>query len=194
MKNQKQPNMVSYLISIHDESLWFSFLYLLAAVLLSYFLNLGFFIILVLVHLTLDVAKHRIAGSSPAKSLFYAFREGIVDVAFIFIGLAMGLYTQVAIGIGATKALFSAQSLRFIRALPRITPGKHLVSSFTTLFVHFDKKRKPIALDRNFTTLEKFFLGVLLFFILAVLTTPLFIEITPDFLKIFFWTELVPRW
>ena len=78
----------------HDHSKVFFVLYLTLSVGLSVIFNLGFFILLAGIHYAMDIAKHKMNGLNNLNAIRASARECILDIMFIFIGLASAIVLQ----------------------------------------------------------------------------------------------------
>ena len=174
-------------------------MYFVLAIGLSFFLNLGFFFLLVLVHLVLDIAKHRMIGASWKRALGRGAREGLVDLAFLFVGLVLGLYVFVGLAAGlpqAGRAIAAARVsklARFGRIAARTASAQRFVETFMQLFLYLDEHNELVQIDGEFTKVEKAFVIILVICLILLAVSPWLIGVTPEVFLQYLSVELVPR-
>ncbi len=127
-------------ITHHDHSRAFFITYLGLSIALSVIFNLGFFIILALIHFAMDIAKYKILGQKNAHALLCATKDCLIDFAFIFVGIALALVIHHGLGVGVARAASAARAgrasgalrqtilIRAVRALkivPKAIIGEH---------------------------------------------------------------------
>lgn len=155
------PRVVRW-ISRHDENWPFFFIYLFVSIVLSIYFNLGFFLLLIFVHLLLDLVKHWHSNNRKTNhfryALMYAFRDGfLLDFFLLVVAFAFGYIFHFTFAVSIANG---ARLLRFVeledmlRVLSRVIVADWLVThiSWLALYVREIDQRKfymPPRLQRH---------------------------------------------
>lgn len=207
-KRQARPQGMSrfaHFVQTHDEDPAFFWMYFILGFGLSFLFNMGFFVILAIAHFGLDYTKHRMLGMPKKQALKRAARESIVDIAFIFIGLVLGLYVHTAFTFGvahAGRSLAVSQAARLNnlarianigRAAARAASAQRFVEAFTSLVLKRDDSGQLVMIDGKMTTVEKVFVGILIICVILLLASPWIVGVTPESFVNYVQAELIPR-
>ncbi|MCA9375988.1 MAG: hypothetical protein KC925_02905 [Candidatus Doudnabacteria bacterium] len=205
IQNVPKPRTLSkegvlYTVKTHDDRVWFFIGYFILGFVLSYYLNLGFFLLLSVLHFVLDVTKHRLLGDSWRESLQHGLRESLVDAAFFFVGFVLGLYVHVAVTVGIagagralafTRAARVGRAARLGQAAARSTTASRTVETFSKIYLK--KNTHLIQIDGKLTLAEKIFSTLLILCWFLLLLSPLLIDVTPEILLDYMNAQLIPR-
>jgi hypothetical protein len=176
----KKPKKILAFIDRHDENWVFFFVYLALSIILSLFFNIGFFLLLVLVHVLLDFLKHWHSSNRTTNharhAFLYAMRDGFLfDFVLLLIGFAIGYIFHLTLAVGVSRGVKLASSDAvdtLFRALPRIVAADWVVEKIAILsaYVREHDKRK-VYMPPRLTNFEKTLIatGVLLLGIILVL-------------------------
>lgn len=171
---------ILHFIEEHDESWVFFFVYLVMSILLSIFFNLGFFLMLMLVHLALDFIKHWKSANRHTnrfwRALEYALRDGfLLDFVLLLLAFSFGFILEFAFAIGLSRGVKVASSIRvqnLLRAVPRVVVGNWIVENVTQLTIYLNEHdKKKVYMPVRMTRFEKFLVAsmvvvtVLIFFL-----------------------------
>lgn len=116
-------NSVRTFAHTHDNLPAFHAAYLVLTFLAAAMLNIGFFAVIILGHMALDVFKYREVHSLNWKrTLEGAARESIVDVTLLLFGLVIAVYLHPSLtGLAGIKGMMLAE-LTVARAIGVMTP------------------------------------------------------------------------
>lgn len=124
----------------HDDLPAFHAGFLVLTFLAAAMFNLGFFAVLILVHMGLDVFKyrdvHRFTWKKTAEGVV---RESIVDIALFTMGLAVSVYLHPTLALyTGIKGLMLAE-LTVLRAVGVMTPKLKILYDFLKILAHVDQ-------------------------------------------------------
>ncbi len=116
----------------HDDIPAFHAAYLVGTFLAAALLNLGFFALLIAVHMCLDYVKYRdLHRYGLLTTMRLMVRESIIDIALFLVALTFAVYLNHSFAIAAISGLARAE-LTIIRALglliPKIEIAEHAIS------------------------------------------------------------------
>lgn len=131
----------------HDEwplfRIWFSVLTIVASIVL----NLGIFVVLVLMHMALDIVKYRTRHNLPWHWVFVeTMRESLMDIFFIVLGILLGIIFHHSIAIGGLGRMAELEVLLLdllLRVGPRIKIAEHLLEVILYWRHHFESQFVP---------------------------------------------------
>ncbi|OGJ63141.1 hypothetical protein A3A67_01720 [Candidatus Peribacteria bacterium RIFCSPLOWO2_01_FULL_51_18] len=122
--------------SRHDEIPAFHAAYLVATFLVAALLNLGFFLILILAHMFLDIVKyrdyHRYSWSETARGVM---AENIVDIALFMLALTFTVYLDHSFALVALSGLIRSE-LTLIKAVGTLVPKIEILEHAVRTMVH----------------------------------------------------------
>lgn len=123
----------------HDDLPAFHAAFLVLTFMAAALLNLGFFAILILMHMGLDVFKYReVHKFGWSKTIEGVVRESIVDIALFAMGLAIAVYLHPSLALySGLKGLVLAE-LTVLRALGVLTPKLKILFDFIKIASHVD--------------------------------------------------------
>ncbi|MFC1640528.1 hypothetical protein ACFL2D_00605 [Patescibacteria group bacterium] len=192
-----------HFLSEHDESWVFFFAYLVASILLSMYFNLGFFLILVLVHLFLDFLKHWHSSNRKTNRMLYAayysIRDGFLFDLFLFlVAFSIGYMLEATIAIGLSRGVKIATSLRvqtILRALPRIFIADWILENIVqvTIYLHEHDKKKTF-LPVRMKLFERFLLVGITAMVVLIAFLPFVMGDTINGLFDYMRVELIPSY
>lgn len=197
----KKPKKLLAFIDGHDESWGFFFVYLFASLFLSYYFNLGFFILLLCVHMFLDFLKHwhsNNRATNHARAAFlYALRDGFLfDAVFILGSLNLGFLFHVIIAAGFSRGIKLASSETVdavLRAVPRFISADWIVEHVATVSSYLrehDKRR--VFMSPRMTNYEKTLVVLGCFFIALLFVLPVVMNESYATLFTYMRHELIP--
>lgn len=134
------PRVVKW-ISRHDDNWVFFVGYIVLSIVLSVFFNLGFFLILIVVHFLLDLVKHWHSNNKKTDDFWYAFqfalRDGFLLDFFLFvIAFAFGyvFHFTFAVAISNGARLFALVEIEdIVRILSRLVIADWVISHIAWL-------------------------------------------------------------
>ena len=158
MPKYKRPNKLAHFLVTHDYSRLFFISYLLLSVGLSIIFNLGFFVLLAVIHYCMDIYKYRHGGLGYRTSMVASLRDCMVDVMFIFIGYASAIVFQAGFGIGIARSIAAEErllislrteeqvlvkSLKTLKLIPKIFLGERAFEA-TSYMLTASEQRKAL--------------------------------------------------
>lgn len=107
----------------HDNLPAFHAAYLVLTLLAAAMFNLGFFAVLIIAHMGLDVFKYRdVHGLSWKRTVEGVIRESMVDIALFFMGLVVAVYLHPTLfAYSSIKGMMMAE-VTVVRAVGLLTP------------------------------------------------------------------------
>jgi len=121
----------------HDEIPAFHAAYLVLSFLAAAILPLGFFALLIALHMALDIIKYRdIHGCSYAVTVRAVILESIVDLALLFAAAAFAVYFHHTFGMAAVSGLIRSE-LTIVRALGMLIPKYEILQHIVAVFMNF---------------------------------------------------------
>lgn len=141
----------------HDDLPAFHAAFLVLTFLAAALLNLGFFALLIAIHMALDVFKYREVHNLPFKQVVEGvIRESIVDITLLLFGLTIAVYLHPSVtGISGVKGIMLAQ-LTVVRGAGVIAPKLKILYDFLKVLSHVELylKRLHPRFKKKPTTLE----------------------------------------
>ncbi len=120
----------------HDDIPAFHAAYLVGTFLSAAIFHLGFFAILIAMHMCLDYVKYRDYFRFDLRTTFKAMMlESIVDIACFMVALTFSVYLNTSYLLVATSGLLRS-GLTILRAVGTIVPKIRILESFVTTFVN----------------------------------------------------------
>ena len=197
----KLERIVRY-IDDHDEQWLFFFAYLALSIYLSFFLNLGFFVILLVIHVLLDFLKHLHSSNRKTNQLRHAFvyavRDGLVfDLFLLLLAFIFGYIFEATLAVGLSKGVKLANSpgvRAFLRAVPRVFLANWVIENIVVLTLYLnehDKKKTYMAV--KMTRFEKVIVSLMGVALVALFFLPPIFGESYSHLVDYAMRELVPR-
>lgn len=123
----------------HDDLPAFHAAYLVLTLLAAALFNLGFFALLIVMHMMLDVFKYRdVHGYSWSKTIEGVIRESIIDVSLLLMGLTIAVYLHPSLALfTGLKGILLAE-ITILRAIGVISPKLKILYDFLKIFAHVD--------------------------------------------------------
>lgn len=159
----------------HDDDVVFAIAYLASSVVLSLVFSLGAFAILAGFHFLMDIVKHKLIGAGIFKSIIRGIRDSLIDISFLFLGFAMGVYFEYAFALGLSRGLVQLRYLRLFQVFPKLGILNRVIDDIAYFFLRIKEHNYEIAFDGNFTILEKIFLAVVIVSIAFVALSPVLV-------------------
>lgn len=140
----------------HDDVPAFHATFLVATFLAAAILNLGFFLILIVLHMILDFVKYRDVFHYGYKMTFKAMiLESISDIALFLMGLTVAVYFSHTFMLAAAGGLVRSE-LTVLKALgtliPKIVIFEHMVTIAVSVRSYLDTE--VLGLHGAFTRLQ----------------------------------------
>lgn len=187
----------------HDHKLHFFLLYLSLGILLSFLFNLGVFVLLVLVHFLLDVSKHNLSLLTRKEIFFRALRDSSIDIMFVFVALALGVWLHLVVGIGVAKGVLASRSTSmltregeivgsFAKFLSKAVLGERLIKSFVHIGFKLQNHERNLYSGKPLGRIDYFIIGVIATSILLILVSPILFNSGYDQLLDALSKELIP--
>lgn len=123
----------------HDDIPAFHAAYLVTTFLVAAVFSLGYFAILILLHMMLDFVKYRdYFHYSLPMTIKAMILESIVDVAFFFTSLTFGVYLSHDLALSLVSGVFRS-SLTLVEAFGTILPKIYIVEHSLAVIVSFQQ-------------------------------------------------------
>ncbi len=120
----------------HDDLPVFQAAYLVGAFLAALIFNIGFFLILVTLHIALDTAKYRTKfGFSYGNSLRHALVESLFDICLFSVALACMLYLNHSYGLAAISGIARTE-LTLMRVFGTVGPKMKILRDTVRASLH----------------------------------------------------------
>ena len=172
MKTNTFYNSLLRFIQSHDEHMLFQLTYLVLVILAVMFLNLGFFVLLILVHMSLDIVKYRHFHKLSAVQTFMStLHESMIDIMLLLVGLVISVYFQHSIGIVALSGFIRAESSLtrvFVMFFSKFTATTHFVKPLTRLQQHFESVHRSLPTSLTVADRLYLYLTAFCFFLLVI--------------------------
>ncbi len=141
----------------HDDIPAFHAAYLVSTFLAAAILHLGFFAILIGIHMCLDYVKYRDFYRFSLLTTFRAiFLESLVDITLLCISLTFAIYLSHDFMLAAVSGLLRSE-LTVLRAFGTIIPRIRILEHFLTIFMNYHEYMHTVnpALCGSFTRFQK---------------------------------------
>jgi hypothetical protein len=124
----------------HDDLPAFHAAYLILTILAAAMFNLGFFGLLICIHMVMDVYKYReVHGMTWKRTTEGVVRESILDIALFMMGLVVAVYLHPSLlAYTSIKGMMVAE-LTVIRAVGMLTPKLKILYDFLKILAHIDQ-------------------------------------------------------
>ncbi|MBP9774107.1 MAG: hypothetical protein KBD00_05815 [Candidatus Peribacteraceae bacterium] len=120
----------------HDDLPVFQAAYLVGAFLAALIFNIGFFLVLVSIHVVLDTIKYRQRfGFSIGNSVRHALVESLFDISLFLVALALTLYLNHSYGLAAISGIARTQ-LTLLAAIGTVGPKMKILRDTVTASLH----------------------------------------------------------
>lgn len=120
----------------HDELPAFHAAYLVLAFLSALIFNLGAFGLIIVAHMALDVVKYReYHGLSWKLTWKGVWKESLVDVTLLLVGLVFSIYLHHSVGVASVSALMRVE-ISFIRTAAMLVPKLKILHHFLKVIAH----------------------------------------------------------
>jgi len=187
-------NPLSYFAKHHDELPAFHAAYLALTIIAAAMLNLGFFALLIAVHMALDVYKYRVVHKSEWREVGEGvMRESLLDVTLLLLGMVFAVYlynvtlgAQVT-GYGAAKLSLLKGALLFI---PKLTILHHFLKVVS--HVHHYIENMHVHINKPWRTVEITCITICLLSLFLLAFAPSLLQIDRDIILTIFANILNP--
>ncbi len=133
----------------HDDIPAFHAAYLVGAFLAAALLNLGFFGVLIVVHMSLDYIKYRdIHHFSRRLTIKAMLRESMIDIALLLLALVFVVYLNHSFALAAISGMARAE-LTIVRALGTLIPKIEIFENIFTVLLNVERYLHGTAPDPN---------------------------------------------
>lgn len=120
----------------HDDIPAFHAAYLILAFLSAALFNLGAFALIILAHMVLDYVKYRERHNfSWALTIEGMFRESLVDITLLLVGLVFSVYLHHSVGVSSVAGLMRAEA-SIIRFVAMLLPKLKILHHFLKIVAH----------------------------------------------------------
>lgn len=145
----------------HDDIPAFHAAYLVSTILIAAIFSLGWFAILILLHMLLDYVKYRdYFRYGIALTIKAVFLESIIDVALFFVSLTFAVYLSTELALALASGL-SRSGLTVVRALgtmvPKIAIAEHVITVIVNIHLYLYTPhpdiRRPLTKAHRFSLL-----------------------------------------
>ena len=147
---------LTYFAKHHDELPAFHAAYLALTIIAAAMLNLGFFAVLVLIHMALDVYKYKVVHHGTwAEVAEGVVRESLLDITLLLLGMVFAVYLyNVTLGGGTTELSIKMNILRaMLLFIPKLTILHHFLKVVShvhhyiqNMHVHIHKPWRPVEI------------------------------------------------
>ncbi len=141
----------------HDEIPAFHAAFLVGTILCAAVFNLGFYALLIVAHVLLDIVKYRdVHGMSIRKTIYAATLESIGDIALFLLSLTFAIYLNHTYMLSALGGMMRSE-LTILRALGTMLPKIKILENMCAIALNFHGylHTPHPALNRPFTRLER---------------------------------------
>jgi hypothetical protein len=123
----------------HDDLPAFHAAYLVLTLLAAALFNLGFFALLIALHMLLDVFKYRdVHHYSWKRTVEGMVRESIVDISLLLMGLAVAVYLHPSLPLFVGVQGVMLAEITVLRAVGVISPKLKILYDFLKVVAHID--------------------------------------------------------
>ncbi len=160
----------------HDDVPAFHAAYLAGSFLAAALFHLGFFGLLIVIHMTLDWVKYRdFFRFSVAQTLKGMFLESMQDIALFFLALTSAIYLDQTFLLATVSGLLRSE-LTILRALAVLLPEITILEHFLSISLSFHHYMHSVHPDirKPFSRMQKFAFSVMLSCIVLLILSPLF--------------------
>lgn len=141
----------------HDDLPAFNAAYWILTLLAAMLFNAGAFALLIAGHMALDAYKYReIHGKKWKKVAEGVFRENLLDVSLLSLGVAFSVYCHMALPIFAGLQGLIRTEIAIVNAIVQVTVKTHVLHAFLTVLSdlhHYLVSVHPL-MGKRFSTLE----------------------------------------
>lgn len=140
----------------HDDIPAFHAAFLVGTILCAALFNLGFYALLILAHVVLDIVKYRdVHGMSIRKTLYAAALESIGDIALFLLSLTFAIYLNHTYMLSALGGMMRSE-LTVLRAFGTMLPKIRILENMCAIALNFHGylHTPHPSLSRPFTRLE----------------------------------------
>ncbi len=141
----------------HDDLPAFHAAYLVLTFLAAALFNLGFFAVLIVLHMALDVYKYRdVHRLSWKKTIEGMLRESLLDLSLLCMGMTVAVYLHPALPLYAGVQGLVLAEITLVRAVGVVTPKLKILYDFLKILAHIDHYlgKKHVRLGKNVSTIE----------------------------------------
>lgn len=179
----------------HDNLPAFHAAYLVLTLLAAALFNLGFFALLIVLHMALDVFKYRdVHRYSWTKTVEGMMRESIVDISLLAMGLVIAVYLHPSLLIFSGMKGMMLAEITLLRSVGVITPKLKILYDFLKIAAHIDLYVRHVhpRIGKEFSVVEYVAVFSLLLSISLLIAAPLLLLVDPaQYLNILV-EEMVP--
>jgi hypothetical protein len=179
----------------HDDLPAFHAAYLVLTLLAAALFNLGFFALLIAMHMMLDVFKYRdVHHYSWSKTIEGVIRESMIDVSLLVMGVTIAVYLHPSLALfTGLKGILLAE-ITILRAIGVISPKLKILYDFLKIFAHVDLYIRKIhpRLGKGASSIEYVAMLSLLVSIGLLFIAPIVLLLDPAQYLTILLGELVP--
>ncbi|MDD3897230.1 MAG: hypothetical protein PHU04_05355 [Candidatus Peribacteraceae bacterium] len=178
----------------HDSLPAFHAAYLVLILLAAAFFSLGFFALLILGHMSLDLVKYRdFHGFSWRQTCAAAFHENLMDVALLCIALVFSVYLHHSVGLIGVSGLLRTGAT-FLWAAGTIGPKFAILENALRMVARFQyylDQIQPQAL-RGWRTADYVYASCIVLSFFLLLAAPYMTGAEPGVIRMVVLWELTP--
>lgn len=167
----------------HDDLPAFHAAYLVLTILAAALLNLGFFAMIIGIHMALDIVKYREYHGFTWKRTFEGvIRESVVDVTLLSMGLVFAIFLHPSLtGMMGMQGLMLAE-VTILRAVGVMTPKLKIVFEFLKILSHLDHYMTTLhpRLGKHTSMIEYVCMFSLCVTMGMLISAPLLLDITVE--------------
>ena len=178
----------------HDEIPAFHAAFLVGTILCAAVFNLGFYLLLILAHVSLDFVKYReVHKMTWRKTLKAAALESIGDIALFLTALTFAVYLNHTYMLSAMGGFMRAE-LTVLKAFGTLLPKIRILENICAIALNFHGYLHTThpALERKFTRLEKWSLRTIVVCSMLLLFAVLVFQVNHWDLLVILEHELIP--
>ncbi len=141
----------------HDDLIAFHATFLVLSFLAAALLNLGFFALLIIAHMALDLAKYYDQHAEWRLAIKSVLHENLLDISLLMVALVISVYLHHSVVIVAVSGLAKVEVsfVRFVASLlPRVAILRHIVTIFSQFHAHVGSLQL-----KGFVWIDRIYLG-----------------------------------
>ncbi|MEQ1849386.1 MAG: hypothetical protein ABL890_02230 [Candidatus Peribacteraceae bacterium] len=153
----------------------FTAVYLVGTILAAALLSLGWFLLLIVLHMSLDIVKYReVHGYSTLRTLKAVLLESASDIALLLTAITFAVYLHHTFLLSSVSGLMRSQ-LTIVRALGMLIPETSILQHAVVvgMNIHEYMHSPHPDIDQSFTRVEKWSLiTIVVTLILLLIAVP----------------------
>jgi len=178
----KAISSVRHFAHVHDDLPAFHAGYLVLTLLVAALLNMGAFVMLIVIHMALDFVKYREYHHFTLKRTFEGMlRESLVDIALVSVGLLFAVYLKHTVGLASLSGLLRAE-VTLVSAALLLVPKVTILHDFLKIVSHLHHYIDQVhpRLHKGWSDLDHFCFFAIEFSFILIAASPFIMRTHPD--------------